>query len=84
MKKKAIDIILIIWLIIILIDIICAFTISHPIFMLERIGRESTDYLGLGYSMTHRYDGGFVVNPTVYLVANAVILIKLLMEKKRV
>ena len=79
MKKKIIAVILIIWFLVFLIDIICAFTISKPIFMLESVGGERTDYLGLGYSMTHWYswsgDGGFSVNPLIYLVANGLILL---------
>jgi len=53
MKKKIIVVIMIIWFLVFLIDIICAFTISKPIFMLESVGGERTDYYGLGYSMTH-------------------------------
>lgn len=91
MKKKSIFIVLIIWLLVFLVDIICAFTISKPVFMLETVGGEMTNYYGLGYSMTHLYentpdgyrDGGFEVNPVLYLVTNGFIIILLLRHKKR-
>ncbi len=86
MKKKTLDIIRIIWLVIFLIDIICAFTISRPIFMLESVGGERTDYYGLGYSMTHWHswhgDGGFSINPLIYLILNGLIIVLSLRNRK--
>lgn len=86
MKKRIIVIILIIWFFIFLVDIICAFTISRPIFMLESVGGERTDYYGLGYSMTHWYswfgDGGFSINPFIYLIVNGLIIAVLLRNRK--
>ena len=87
MKKKIAMIALILWLLIFLTDIICAFTISRPIFMLEAMGGERTDYYGLGYSITHWYswsgDEGFSINPIPYIVINCGIIGYLLIKKKR-
>lgn len=91
MKRKVIYIILLIWLAMILVDIICAFTISRPIFMLPVEGGEVTLYYGIGYTMKHYYemtpdgywDGGFFVNPLLYLFINGIVLFKLVTNKKR-
>lgn len=90
MKRKILSAILIIWLAIFLIDIICAFAFSRPIFMLEVPGCEITQYYGIGYTMNHYYgmlpegyrDSGFSVNPFLYLVINGVMLARLVLKKQ--
>jgi len=73
---------LIIWFAIFLTDIICSFTISHPIFTLPVTGGEVTTFWGLGYMINHYYamtptgyrDGGFEVIPTFYIIINIIII----------
>ena len=46
---------LILWLGIFITDVVCAFTIGKPVFMIARAGGDITQYIGLGYGITRSY-----------------------------
>ena len=78
LSGRLIPLILGLWLCMFLTDVLCAFLLGRPIFMLAQIGGCNTVYWGLGYTITHFYNmtpSGVVsesvqVAPYLYLVAN--------------
>lgn len=82
MKRRKIYTVLDIWLLIFLIDVVCSFLFSHPIFTVKISDADVTRYYGLGYLIDGR-GSGFSINPMIYLMVNAVIRLKLFMSESR-
>ena len=93
MKKKILWICLIIWFLIFAADVICAYAIHRPVFMLPGGGGGVDPYFGLGYAVMIYHSPPFPgepvyysapeIHPWLYVLANAAIIGIAIFKKRR-
>jgi hypothetical protein len=93
MKKKIVIILLITWLFVFITDIICAYMINRPIFMILMNGGGIDPYWGLGYFINIYHSPPFPgesvyysdpeIHPWLYLIANTLIIGWLIIKRRK-
>lgn len=94
MKKKILIIYLVLWFLIFATDIICAYVIKRPVFMLKGGGGGIDPYFGLGYVINFYHEPPFPgepvfvsgpeIHPWFYIIANAAIVgISIIRRRKK-
>lgn len=94
MKKpcqKAVLMILVLWSLLFLMDVVCAFFMGRPIFMIPHGNGCNLQYIGLGYGITHFYhmtpegavSESLRIQPYLYLLLSAGLITWLILTRSR-
>ncbi len=94
MKKpcqKAVLMILVLWSLLFLTDVVCAFLMGRPVFMIPHVNGCNLQDIGLGYGITHSFnmtpDGvvseSFRIQPHLYVLLSAGLITWLLLARSR-